>query len=360
MQLDTEDSPSVLRTGIHWTVAILIAITVSAFGAAHARSSDGTQELRVSLDTGPNHLRSRVLREFAERLDAEMPGRFRLRLFDSGQLYSDRDVIKALMWGDVDMAMPIPPYVARFEPAANATSLPMFYGQPPEIMQQVLDGPLNTALARRIEARLPVKVLSPSLDLGYAQVFSTDRPLRKSEDLRGLKIRVPSGGASIRMFRLQGANPVAIPWPDVPLGLSQGNIDAVATTFETLYSGALWDVGVRFALVERRMFLEYMPLIRREYWETLDADTRERFLAVWRETMRHARVLAEQYQSRAERIAIGHGIEVHSIPEAEVEIERARLLRHQADLVMQLRLPDDIVQVAQDALDHAHRKVTVE
>src|SRR5690606_35645971 len=149
--------------------------------------------------------------------------------------------IKALMWGDVDMAMPTPLYVARFEPAANVTSLPMFYGQPPEIMQQVLDGPLSTALARRVEARLPVKVLSPSFDLGYVQVFSTDRPLRQSEDLRGLKIRVPSGAATIRMLRLQGANPVAIPWSDVPLGLSQGNIDAVATTFETLYSGALWD-----------------------------------------------------------------------------------------------------------------------
>lgn len=343
--------------GLLRVIAAFTVITIGALGAAQARPAAASYELRISLDTGPSHLRTQVMRRFAERLAAAMPQRFEFRLFDSGQLYSDRDVIKALMWGDVDMAMPTPLYVARFEPAANVTSLPMFYGQPPEIMRQVLDGPLAAALAGRVEARLPVKVLSPSFDLGYVQIFSTQRPLNSPKDLRGMKIRVPSGAAAIRLFRLQGANPVALPWSDVPLGLSQGNIDAVATTFETLYSGSLWDVGVSFALVERSMFLQYMPLIRREYWDKLDADTRSQFLEVWRDTMQYARDLAAQYQSKAEQVAISHGIQVQLIPDAEVEIERARLLRYQANLVNQLRLPADIVAVAQTALDNARQKV---
>lgn len=343
---------------MHAIVAGLALTLAGAFTPTLARPTTDTQELRISLDTGPNHLRTHVMHRFAERLEAEMPGRFHVRLFDSGQLYSDRDVLKALMWGDVDLALPTTLHVARFEPAANVTSLPMFYGQPPEVLQPVLDGPLGAALAKRVEARLPVKVLAPNLDLGYVNVFSTRRPLRSPEDLSGLKVRVPGGAAALRMFRLQGASPVAIPWSDVPLGLSQGNIDAVATSFETLQSGSLWEVGVRHGLVERSMFLQYMPLVRTAFWESLDPDTQARFHGVWRETMRDARLLAAERQLRAEQIAIDHGIEVHSVSDEDAETERTRLLQHQARLVEQLRLPADIVRAAQDALAQARQPQT--
>lgn len=334
----------------------LVLTAAGAFAMAATPPGDGARELRISLDTGPNHLRTHVVRNFAERLDAELPGRFNVRLFDSGQLYSDRDVIKALMWGDVDLALPTALYVARFEPAANVTSLPMFYGRAREVLHHVLDGPLGAAVADRMEARLAVKVLAPNLDLGYINVFSTRRPLASPADLAGLKVRVPGGAAALRMFRLQGASPVAIPWSDVPLGLSQGNIDAVATSFETLQSGSLWEVGIRHGLVERSMFMQYMPLVRREFWERLDPDTQARFIKAWRETMLDARELAAQRQLRAREIAIDHGIRVRSLSEAEARSERERLLQFEPRLVQQLRLPADVVELARSLLAAAQEE----
>lgn len=313
-------------------------------------------ELRISLDTGPNHLRTHVVHDFAGRLEAELPNRFKVRLFDSGQLYSDRDVIKALMWGDIDLALPTALHVARYEPAANVTSLPMFYSQPRETLHRVLDGPLGAAVAEHVEVRLPVKVLSPNLDLGYIHVFSTNRPLASPANLSGLKVRVPGGAAALRMFRLQGASPVAMPWSDVPLGLSQGNIDAVATSFETLQSGSLWEVGVRYGLVERSMFMQYIPLVRREFWESLDPDTQARFEKVWRATMLGAHELAAQRQARAEHIAVEHGIEVRSVSEAEARSERERLLQYEPRLVEQLRLPTGVVEIARRSLATAHKQ----
>lgn len=192
-------------------IASLAFTAAGALSVPVTQAGTHPQEIRISLDTGPNHLRTHVVHDFAGRLEAELPNRFKVRLFDSGQLYSDRDVIKALMWGDIDLALPTALHVARYEPAANVTSLPMFYSQPRETLHQVLDGPLGAAVAEYVEARLPIKVLAPSLDLGYIHVFSTNRPLTSPADLSGLKVRVPGGAAALRMFRLQGASPVAIP-----------------------------------------------------------------------------------------------------------------------------------------------------
>ena len=335
----------------------LALITAGTFAMTATQPAEAAQELRISLDTGPNHLRTHVIHDFAERLDAELPV-----ASTSGslirQLYSDRDVIKALIWV-IDLALPAALHVARFEPAANVTSLPMFYGRAREVLHRALDGPLGAAVASQVEARLPVKVLAPNLDLGYINVFSTRRPLATPADLVGLKVRVPGGAAALRMFRLQGASPVAIPWSDVPLGLSQGNIDAVATSFETLQSGSLWEVGVRYALVERSMFMQYMPLIRRELWEGMDLDTRVRFTKVWRETMLDARELAAKRQIRAEKIAVDHGIQVRSISEAEGRSERERLLQFEPQLVQQLRLPAGIVELARSSLAAAPDEASI-
>lgn len=134
------------------------------------------------------------------------------------------------------------------------------------------------------------------------------------------------------------------------MGLSQGNIDAVATSFETLQSGSLWEVGVRYGLVERSMFMQYLPLVRREFWEALDPDTQARLGKVWRETMLWARDLAAQRQTRAEQIAVDHGIQVRSVSEAEARSERERLLQYEPRLVEQLRLPAGVVELARSSL----------
>lgn len=328
--------------------AVVALAAQFAFGAVLAAPTGDTDRtlLRISIDTGPNHVRTILVRQFADSLAERLPGRFDVRVYDSGQLYNDRDVVKALLWGDMEMALPTTLYLARFEPAANITSLPMFYGQPPAVIHSVLDGELGQAVAEQVEKHLAVKVLIPNLDLGYVNVFSTDKPLRHADDVAALKVRVPGGIGNIKRLHLQDAFPISIPWSDVPIGLSQGNIDAVATTFETLQSGSLWEVGIRYGFEERGMFLQYVPMLALPFWNKLDETTREEFATVWRDSMDEARIFARERQELARSAAISNEITVVTPSNAEVIAERHRLESRHEEFVRELNIPPHIVAIA--------------
>jgi C4-dicarboxylate-binding protein DctP len=223
----------------------------------------------------------------------------------------------------------------------------MFYGQPPNVIHDVLDGELGQALAEQVETHLGVKVLIPNLDLGYVNLFSTDTPLRQTDDVDGLKVRVPGGIGNIQRLQAQGAYPISIPWSDVPLALSQGNIDAVATTFETLQSSLLWDVGIRYGFEDRAMFIQYVPLLGKHFWEQLDSPTQEVFVRVWRDTVNEARSFAQDRQVLARENAIENGVVVVTPSGQEIINQRRLLQAQQEDFVKLLKIPDTIVEIAE-------------
>ena len=72
-------------------------------------------------------------------LHAVAPLRITTRLFDSGQLFADRDVIKALVLGQVEMAAPGTWLVSAYVPDADMAQLPVFYGQPADVTHDVPD-----------------------------------------------------------------------------------------------------------------------------------------------------------------------------------------------------------------------------
>jgi C4-dicarboxylate-binding protein DctP len=337
-----------IRSLIFYVLVLAGAVgNVTGLSAATGDSTSATRVLRICLDTGPNHIRNIIVNKFAEDLAAELPGYFEIKIYDSGQLYSDRDVIKGLLWGELEMALPSTLHLSRFEPAANVTSLPMFYGQPPNVIHNILDGELGEALAKQVENHLNAKVLLPNLDLGYVNLFSTEAPLNKLQDVAGLKVRVPGGIGNIQRLQLQGAFPISIPWSDVPLALSQGNIDAVATTFETLQSSLLWDVGIRYGYEDRAMFIQYVPLLGQHFWQQLDKRAQVVFLTVWRDTINEARSFAQDRQLMARENAIEHGVNVVTPSLQEIIEQRRQLQSQQSEFVRILKVPANIVEIAE-------------
>jgi C4-dicarboxylate-binding protein DctP len=62
--------------------------------------------MRVSVDTSARHGRTASIADFLRKLEAASQGEIAPRLFTGGQLFPDRDVIRALVLGQLDMAAP--------------------------------------------------------------------------------------------------------------------------------------------------------------------------------------------------------------------------------------------------------------
>lgn len=329
------------------TVAVFAILAGSAITAK-------AQEIpfRISLNTGPNHVRNIALEEFVTKLQERTKGKLDVQVFPSAQLFKGPDVPKALAQGSIEMGVPIILYISRVVPNAGLMDLPMFYGVSVDKIHEVMDGEVGQSLNAEIEETLKVKVIGKYLDLGHGSIFTTEKPATSLAALEGLKLRVPGSPASKVRYDSLGVQSVSISFADVPIALAQKSVDGLMTTHETIRSAKLWESGLKYSLDTQGAFLNYVPLIGKPTWEKLDGGTQQIILDTWAETIDGARALAAERQASAREEGIKNGIKGAQATPEELAAFRERLLAQQDDIVESTRMDPDFVAQAEKALNN--------
>jgi TRAP-type C4-dicarboxylate transport system substrate-binding protein len=319
----------------------------SALAAPFIRTAKADPvKLRVSVDTSPRHSRTLSIADFLNKLQAASQGEIAPQLFDSGQLFPDRDVIKALVLGQVEMAAPGTWFVAAYVPEADMGQLPLFYGQPVETTHRVIDGIPGDAVNEQITKKLRVKIPGRWLDLGFINWYSTRKPLNTLADLKGLKVRSSGGFAQPWRAQFFGAIPGKAAWPDVPLALSEGAFDALQTTDESCASARLWDAGLHFGLIDHQNMGEYIPMISEAFWATLRPAQRSLMTDLWAANIGIYRANLAAAQERAEKELIARGIKLALVPLEERAAQRSRMLAEQDKVASEMRIsPDGLARI---------------
>src|SRR5882757_3170921 len=318
------------RRFIASAIATVAAPAVRTGAAAYA-----PLVLRCSLETPPSHTRNAIIRDYLRKIESAAGGQINTLLFESGQLFPDLQVGKALLQGQVEMAAPGSWSLTGFVPDADFIQLPVLYGRPMEMVHRVVDGRPGQLLAKQIEAQLNSHVIGPWLDLGFFNWFSTSKPLNSYSDLKGMKIRNSGGAGQAWRTQFMGAIPNTTPLPNVALGLSQGTFDGLITSFETVASGQFWESGIRHAFEDHQFIGEYIPVVSLAFWQKLPADLQQAFTDLWRENISAYRVNMAAAQSRARETVQVHGISIAEPSPDELEATR-RVMTISQDQVAKL------------------------
>ncbi len=314
----------------------------SALAAPFIRTAHAAPiEMRVSVDTVPTHARTIVIADFLKKLEAASQGAIVTRLFDSGQLFADHDVIKGLILNQVDMAAPGTWIVASYVPDADLGQLPVFYGQPADMTHRVIDGIPGTIVNEQISKKLRLTVPGQWLDLGFANWYSPRKPLYSLDDLRGLKIRSGGGFGQAWRARFFGGVSSITAWPDLPLAMSQGMFDAFQSTHESCVSARLWETGLHFALVDHQFLAVYIPMIGSEFWSRLSPPLRTLVTDLWGANIAAWRGAMADAQTRAEATLKARNIRMIAVAADDVAEQRARMLVEQDKAAHEMNISSD-------------------
>jgi len=326
--------------------AVLGAAAGAAIAAARPLRLARAQtplRLRCSLDTAPSHLRNVSIADFLAKLEKTSGGRIKTELFQSGALFPDLAVSKALVQGQVEMACPGLWTLTGFVPDADMCQLPIFYGQSSDIVHKAFDGKPGELLNQEITAKLGVQVLGKWLDLGFQNWFTTTKPINTLADLKGLKLR-SSGGVGVpwRIAFVGGiANTTA--WPQVPLALSQGTFDGLVSSDESCASAQLWDAGLRYAFEDHQFFADYIPLVSNAFWDKLPPDLQQAMRGLWADNIAAYRAEMIEAQRKARTTMEAHGVKfVDPSPDALASARR-RMLIEQDEMARQAKISPEMV-----------------
>lgn len=267
-----------------WLAAALLAVLSLALTAAEAPA----REFRVA-DTQPADYPTVKALEVMDRIIRERSGgRHSLRIFHSRQLGEEKETIEQTRIGAIDINRTNVAPLSSFIPEANILSLPFLF-RSVDHLHRVLDGPIGEEILARFDQYGLVGLAF--YDSGARSIYNSARPIRAIEDLKGLRIRVQQSDMMVEMIRALGAEPVAMPYGQVQIGLTTGLIHGAENNWPSYVTTDHYRAARYVTLTEHTMSPEVLVMSKRA-WDALNAQDQ----ALFREAARaSARAMREQW-----------------------------------------------------------------
>ncbi len=334
-------------------LATMLLVTLLATAVAlPCIAADKVYEIKLSVDSNMNHHRNMGLKVFQAFLERNSNGRLKIKFFHSAQLYKDKDIPTAMRLGTVDMAAPGIWNLEGVDPNMGITGLPMFFGLPEKVTKDVVDGEVGKMLNASLEKKMDVIIPGKWYYHGY-QILCAKRPLHSLDAFKGLKMRHSGGASNALRLVAMGANPVMIPWPDLPMAVLQGTCDGFGTTERSYMSAKLWETGATHVVEDKEFYSQYIPLVSRKFWNNLPDDLKKIFTDTWEEHIDIARAIAEYEQKRGADVMAANGVEIYRPSDKELAEWRKEIMKVQDQIVKETGMDTKLVAEVQAHLNKA-------
>lgn len=224
--------------------------------------------LRMGHTLDQQHAVHRAMVFMAERLATYSNGSMQLRIYSSGQLGSERELIELLQIGSLAMAKVSASPLEGFSPRMKIFSIPYVF-QSSDHLWQVLDGPIGQQLL----AELPQVRLQGLgyYDAGSRSFYTTKKRVTTPEDLRGLKFRVPNSQTAVEMVQALGGAATPIDWGELYTALQGGVVDGAENNPPSFYLSRHYEVSQYYVLDEHTAVPDVI-LMSDHIWQGLTSE----------------------------------------------------------------------------------------
>lgn len=309
-------------------------------------------ELRLSVETPPGHVRNLAADRWAEAIEEASGGEMTVEVFPAAQLYKSSDAIRALASGALDMSIQANVTISQFEPNIAFSTLPIFFGRTIEEVEDVLSGPLMDEVGEMLAGKGINVPGAPFVFAPQHTAFTTDAVVESYDDLTGLKLATPPSPVVVGVLKEMGAAPQAARRSEIPLMLSQGQIDGMGGVTElTIIGGKLWESGIKHIFADNAGWGFYLPVVSQRTLDKLTQEQQAIIVDTWSEVHDWAAAYAAEEMANARETLAENGVTVLDADPARIEAKRTELLDLQAKIVEDSGMNAAFMERVTEALD---------
>src|SRR3990172_1495531 len=201
---------------------MVLAVAVGLAGPAEAATYK--PEYKASLVVGPTGPWGEAAAKFADLVKERSGGNINIKNYFAGQLFAGKQTneFTLLNQGVADFAFGSTINWSPQVKELNLFAMPFMYPSY-KALDAVQAGEPGKKLFKLIEEKGVIPLAWG--ENGFRELTNSKRPVRRPEDLAGLKIRVVGSPIFIDTFRAIGANPVNMNWGDAQQAFQQGTVD---------------------------------------------------------------------------------------------------------------------------------------
>lgn len=181
----------------------------------------------------------------ADEIKKRSGGKYQIDVYPASQLGKENDINQGLALGTVDMIISGSSFAAKSFPRIGVTYYPYTFRDVNHLL-----GYTKSDIYKELTAGYEQKSGNHIVATTYYGVrhTSSNKPIAKCADMKGLKIRVPDVPAYLAMPRACGANTTPIAFAEVYLALQNGTVEAQENPLPTIEAKKFFEVQKHIVL----------------------------------------------------------------------------------------------------------------
>jgi len=249
------------RFGTLFIMVIMICFSNTAIAAV---------KIKLGVVTKPGSAQNIVAEKFQELIEQRSKTNIKVQIFHSGSLGSETEILQQVQMNTVQMAIVTGGPFDTFDSLASVINYPFLFKNYTQA-DTILDGPLGAELLKSLEES-GFKGLCFS-ENGFRNLTNNKRPIKRPEDINGLKIRVMVSPIHKAIWQALGANPVPMPWP-IYTELKQGVIDGQENPLWVMEIYKFYEIQ-KYMTLTRHDYSYHIDVASLQWWQTLNAETQK-------------------------------------------------------------------------------------
>lgn len=252
---------------------------------------------------------------FAKLVEEQTDGRIKILVLSGGEMGSEKEVIRQLMFGGIDFARVSLSQLSEYIPEMNVLQMPYLYASS-EHMWKVLDGTIGDRFLDLIRNNGMIGL--SWYDAGARSFYDSTRPITSLEDFKGIKIRVQESELMMDMVSALGATPVAISYERVYAAIERGEVEGAENNWPSYEAMGHYEVAKYYTEDEHTRVPE-VQLCSEAFFHKLSAADQEIIISCAKESALYERELWKEREKEAKQAAIRHGVQVIELSQEEKE-----------------------------------------
>src|SRR5215213_1980465 len=216
---------------------------LAAAAGCRSRAGRGPVVLRLShsmsAGTTALHVFGDTFRQLAELATG---GAVTVRVFPSGTLGQEREVVQQLQEGLVDFMVSGTAIWGSVAPKLQLFDFPFLWRDWPHV-HTVVDGSLGPAAADYLSSSVRMRPLAWGDSFGFRHVITRNRDVSQPGQLAGLKLRTIQSAIYVKAVELMGASPTPMAFGEVYTSLQTGVIDGYEHDASTTLAQRFFEVA---------------------------------------------------------------------------------------------------------------------
>jgi C4-dicarboxylate-binding protein DctP len=286
--------------------ALMNPLAASAETTIKVAHSDNPQAF-----DSPIHAMAVVFKDVVER---ETRGQIKVKVFPSAQLGKEREVMEGVKLGSIEAVVLGEGSTVNFFPPMEVLGIP-FLNPSIDVAWAVMDGPFGTEFKEAFLKQTGVRIIGTAAP-GPWRNFGTNKPVRKVEDLKGLRIRTIESAASQAMIKGLGASPTPMAFGEVYQAMKTGVVDGLELPYQAILNMKLEEV-IKYVIVDGHQFVQHFLMVNDKWFRSLPPDQQRAILKAGQDAQQASRGVVRIWDAAGAEILRSKGVELYIPTEKE-------------------------------------------